>query len=132
MTILDVMNWIKTLETKADNYYAGTLDSKRDKSFGIYQRKGVPNNKTAIGGIECTKTGVKGISILIHWTSNSDTTEKVSLDLYECLRNARNATINNEKVNYIRLLQDEPVDVGADENGIFERVIECDIYYGRS
>ena len=40
-------------------------------------------------------------------------------------------TINDNKVFFTKMLVDEPVDVGTDDKGIFESVIELDIYYER-
>ena len=33
------------------------------------------------------------------------------------------------KINYIELLTNEPVDVGTDNNNIYERVIQAVFYY---
>ena len=40
--------------------------------------------------------------------------------------------LNNTHVYFVLLLQSEPVDVGTDDNGVFERVIEFDVYYERT
>ena len=34
-------------------------------------------------------------------------------------------------IKMIALLQNEPVDVGTDDNNVYERVIELDLYYER-
>lgn len=129
MTLRDVMEFLQKLETKADNYYCGTLNGKKDKSIGVYQLKSRLGAQIAIGGRENTKTLKKAISLLVHWTNNSDDTEKFAKALYDELEGVKSATIGGHSVNYIELLQFEPVDVGTDENGIFERVIECIFYY---
>ena len=129
MTLRDVMEWLQGLTAKADNYYCGTLDSKKDKSIGVYQLKSRFGAQIAIGGRDNTKTLKKAISLLVHWTNNSDDTEKFAQALYDELGGVKSATIGGHTVNYIELLQFEPVDVGTDENGIFERVIECIFYY---
>ena len=125
-----VFEWVKTLATKADNYYCGMLNSKKDKSFGIYQLKENRARDVALG--KATKTGAKGISILVHWSSSTRETEDVAARLYDDLAAAETPTIGNFKANYIKLLHDESIDVGTDENGICERVIEFIIYYERS
>lgn len=40
--------------------------------------------------------------------------------------------IGEMQVNYLRLLVPEPVDVGTDDAGVYERVIWVDIYYERN
>ena len=130
MTTEQVFEWVKTLATKADNYYCGTLNAKKDKSFGVYQLKDSRARDVAIS--KATKTGLKGISILVHWNSSTRETENIAARLYDNLANAGSPVIGGVKTNYIKLLNDEPIDVGTDENGICERVIEFVIYHERS
>lgn len=132
MTTDQVFQWIKTLTTKPEHYYCGTLDSKQDKSFGVYQLKDQRARDIAIGGMSTTKTAAKGISILVHWTSSTRDTEEVAASLYAELAAVQKPIIGNKKVNYIQLLHNESIDVGADENGICERVIEFVLHYERS
>ncbi len=132
MTTEEVFAWIKTLSTQADNYYCGMLNDKKTKSFGVYQLKERRARDIAIGGRATTKTGAKGISILVHWNSSTRETEIAAASLYNDLANASTPKIGDKKANYINLLHNEPIDVGTDENGICERVIEFIIYYERS
>ena len=131
MTTESVLNWIKTLKI-ANNYYCGTLNSKKDKSIGVYQLKENRARDISIGGLDNTKTGAKGISILVHWNSSTRETENTALLLYNKIAAAKDVSIGDFKVNYIRLLHNEPIDVGTDENGICEYVIEFVVYYERS
>jgi hypothetical protein len=132
MTTEEVLSWIKTLPTKPEHYYCGMLNDKKNKSFGIYQLKDQRSRDISLGGITNTKTAVKGISILVHWTQSTRETEDIAAALYDNLATAQNVVIGGRKVNYIQLLHNESIDVGADENGICERVIEFIIHYERS
>lgn len=132
MTTEEVLAWVKTLPTKPDYYYCGMLNSKKDKSFGIYQLKDQRSRDISLGGITNTKTATKGISMLVHWTQSTRETEDIAAALYDNLATAQNVVIGGKKVNYIQLLHNESIDVGADENGICERVIEFIIHYERS
>ena len=129
LTTENVLSWIKGLGTKADNYYCGTLNSKKDHSFGVYQLKEGRARTVALG--KATKTGAKGISILVHWSSSTRETENIAAALYADLAAASAPIIGDHQANYIQLLHDEPIDVGTDDNGICERVIEFVIYYER-
>lgn len=131
MTTEAVLNWVKTFKI-ADNYYCGTLNSKKDKSIGVYQLKENRARDISIGGLANTKTGIKGISILVHWNSSTRETENITKNLYNQIAKAKDVVIGDFKINYIQLLHNEPIDVGTDENGICERVIEFVIYYERS
>ena len=132
MTTENVFNWVKSLPAKADNYYCGVLNNKKDKSFGVYPLKERSRRNIAVGGNDVTKTGAKGVSILVHWNQSTRETESAAIALYNCLANAGAPIIGENKVNYIDLLHNEPIDVGTDESGICERVIEFIIYYERS
>lgn len=132
MTVENVLAWIKTLPTKPEHYYAGTLNTKKEKSFGVYQLAEHRARVLALGGISNTKTGVKGISILVHWNESTRETENIAAELYADLAAADSPIIGGEKINYIQLLHNEPIDVGTDENGICERVIELVLFYERS
>ena len=50
-------------------------------------------------------------------------------DMYRKMAEARNILINNVEIVYVSLLSSEPIDVGTDDNNIYERVIEVDFYY---
>ena len=128
----EVLAYVKTLSVKPEHYYCGMLNSKKDKSFGIYQLKDSRSRDIALGGMTNTKTAVKGISILVHWTQSTRETEDIAAALYDTLATAQNVVIGGKQVNYIQLLHNESIDVGADENGICERVIEFIIHYERS
>lgn len=131
MTLSDVRDWLKTVAS-AEHYYIGKLDRKQDKSLGVYSRSstGTPP-ATSLGGPDNTKTAVKQVSFLLHWNNNAKETETVAQELFDSLRAAENIQIGGRKVDYLRLMVPEPVDVGTDENGVYERVIWMDIYYER-
>lgn len=124
-----VRDWLKTLIT-AQHYYVGKLDKKPERAVGVYQRKNPAPPVRAIGG-ESTYE-IKPISILIHWNKNADETEKAAMELYTKLRAASSLTLGDTQVYFIMLLQSAPVDIGTDEQGIYERVIEFDIYFERN
>lgn len=113
----------------ADHIYIGKLDNKKEKSIGVYQLQTSNPPNIAIGGLGNTKIFEKPVSILVHWNKNAKETELKALELYYKLLNSRNFTINDNKVNYIQLLEPEPVDVGTDDSNIYERVIRAIFYY---
>lgn len=112
-----------------DNYYVGKIDNKQDKSLGVYQRK-TSNSPVKSFGNNSTY-GIKNISLLIHWNKNAVETEKAAFQLYQSLETAQEIQINGKNIYALTLLQSEPIDVGTDEKGVYERVIEFDLYYER-
>ena len=130
ITLAEVRDWIKTFNA-ANNYYIGKIDNKQENSIGIYQRKTIDGPRVAIGGRSLTSYDVKSISVLIHWNKNANETEKRAQYLYNRLFEAESVVIGETPIKMISLLQNEPVDVGTDDNNVYERVIELDLYYER-
>lgn len=131
LTLKEVLSWIKTLDTKFDNYYIGTLDAKKDRSLGIYDLKRESSPAISLGGLECTKYAVKKVSLLIHWNNASDETEEQAIRLFEELLGIQVQKIGEYDIYFVGLLTNGPVNVGRDDKGICEYVIELEIYYKR-
>lgn len=129
LLLADIKDYLKTLQI-ADHYYTGKLDGKKEKSVGVYQR-GQNGYKMAIGGSVNKKYDVKSVSILVHWNKNSKETERQALLIYEKLRNLRQVTMGGTKVYYATPQTNEPVDVGTDDTGVYERVIWLNLYHER-
>lgn len=131
MTLAEVRDWLKTISA-AEHFYIGKLDAKQDKSLGVYSRAalGQPPD-IALGGLPCTKTAVKQVSILLHWNKNANETDAAAQALFDALQAAETIQIGGAQVAFLHLLVPEPVDVGTDDNGVYERVIWMDIYYRR-
>ena len=113
------------------NVYCGKLDDKKNKSIGVYNNNKQRPVQMAVGGLNNSSYRIKSVSILVHWNTSVRDTEKTSEQLYNMIRDMNHITINDTKVFFTKMLVDEPVDVGTDDNGIFESVIELDIYYER-
>lgn len=133
MYLDDVREYVASLGIAADdNVYTGKLDGKKDRSIGVYHLDRSSGNPVVpIGGMSNSSYGVKPISILIHWNKSPRDTEIVSQGLFNALRDTRNTEINDQKILFTKMLVDEPKDVGTDDSGIFEMVIQLEIYYER-
>ena len=129
MKLADVKEWLKILNTKFDDYYVGFLDKKKPKSLGVYQLNRNNNQLMSLGGIENTSYAIKKVSLLIHYTNASDVTEEIANQLYQEIMNSQPQRIGMHEVFFIGMLTSEPIDVGRDDNGICEYVIEFEIYY---
>lgn len=126
----DVREYISSIGiTVDDNVYMGKLDNKKLKSVGVYQLQQARPPTVNLGDSGTYK--VKPISLLIHWNKSARDTEKIAYQLYEQLRTVRGTSMNGTAVFYIQMLQEEPVDVGTDDSGVYERVIEINIFYER-
>ena len=130
MELADIRDWIKTLGV-GNYFYIGKLENKKERSIGVYQRQISGGANISLGGLDCTKTAIKSVSILIHWTKYANETEEAAQALYDKLLHVTDLEIAEKHVDYLQLDVPEPIDVGTDDNGVYERVIWLTLYYER-
>lgn len=128
VTLADVRDYLKSFNLFT-GYYVGRIDADKNNVLGVYDLRNRERHKTIGTGTQ--KYDVKGVSLLIHGDTNKTNTEKLAIRLYEALDKAENGTIAGRKVNIIDLLWDAPIDVDADDNKIYEYVIEVIFYIER-
>ncbi|SEU32735.1 minor capsid protein [Paenibacillus sp. NFR01] len=128
MTLAEVRDWLKT-QVACPAWYVGKLDGKKPECIGVYARPGHAP-VIALGGLQQTSYAVKAVSILIHWSKNSDTAERKAQEVYAALF-GQSAVIAGKRVISFQLRTPEPVSVGTDDEGYYEYVIEVTIYYER-
>lgn len=125
----DVRDWLKSFDL-FENYYVGRLDSKKKNSLGVYNLADSGRHET-IGNLK--KYEKKGVSLLIHGTSNKTETEKKAWKLYskleEIITYCNYTKIGNNNVYFIELLNNQPIDVDQDSSSTYEYVIELNIYF---
>lgn len=130
MMLSDIRDYVESLGI-TESVYMGKLDAKAECSIGVYNSKHQRAYTTAIGGHKLKSYGTKYVSFLVHWNKSPRDTEKAAIDLFDAVREAREVTINQKQIKFIQLLVDEPVDVGTDDAGICEMVIEAAVIYGK-
>lgn len=122
MNLGDVRDYIASLEI-ADCVYTGKLPAKEERSIGVYNSKHQHAYRTTLGGPSTEGYGEKYVTILVHWNKSPRDTEKAATALFQRLRTARDEKINDEKMKFFQPLYDIQ-DVGTDETGVYEMVIE--------
>ena len=132
MTLFDVCDYIvQTGIVDADHVYSGKLDAKKQNSIGAYNLKRSGKAHIPIGGLPQRSYDVKPVSILIHWSKNQNETEKVAQRLYDVLMATGRTEVGECVILFCRMLVPCPQDVGTDDSGIFESVIEVEFYTER-
>jgi len=129
MMLSDVRDYIESLNL-ADHVYQSKLDAKKEKSIGVYNSKHTHAYKTAIGGPALESYGTKYVTLLVHWNKSPRDTEKAAVALFETVRDTREVTVNNETIKFIQPLYDIQ-DVGTDDAGVYEMVIEVAVVYSK-
>lgn len=133
MRLRDIRDYIAVLGiTRDENCYCRKMTDKKEKSIGVYPLKNRQNGSIPLGGMENSSYGVKSVSFLVHWNRSPTESEEAAGALQEALISCRDKTVNGQIIKFIFVAYDEPIPVDTDENGIYEYVIECLIYYERS
>ena len=122
MTIDKVLQWLQS-NISAPKWYAGRLASPGEQTLVVYNGRAFTNPR-AIGGL--SSYGGKGLRVLIHWTKDLLATEIKAQEVYEFLMTAT-GTIDNKRIIDVLMREPEPVYLGADEEGIFEYVIDAEL-----
>lgn len=132
LTLNDIRGYIAGLGIADDkNVYIGKLNNKKDRSIGVYHRQGSGPPVMALGGYDHSSYDIRRISLLIHWDKDVRASEQAAYGLYEKLKNVSSLSIGDTPINCIILQVPEPVDVGTDDNGVYEYVIWLDFVYQR-
>lgn len=131
-TLKEIRQYISDLGIVVDsNVYIGKLDNKQEKSIGVYNRKVDGAAQIALGGLSCTSYGTRPISLLIHWNKSVSESEEAAFALYEKLLNESSLVMGDTEVGFLILQVPQPVDIGTDDNGVYEYVIWLDFVYQR-
>lgn len=129
MKLSDFKTYLK-VQFPSIKFYIGTIDKSTTQCIGIYS-KGNKAPHMAIGGVSNTSYSELPISILIHWSDDTDVCEDIANSIYESLFGSPPVDMNGIKVKSIELLDSHPVDVGRDPNNIVEMIIRLNIIYER-
>lgn len=130
LPLKNIRKFIVSLEiTKDNNVYIGKLDNKQKCSIGVYNREHDRVEQVPIGGRENGTFQEKQISLLVHGNKNPVETEELAYKLYNLLQQQKEFYIDTTYIHYIRIMVDEPKDVGTDDSGIYEYVIWVDFVY---
>ena len=97
----------------------------------MYNRKGEGPPQLPLGGLDYSSYDIKRVSLLVHWNKDVLESEKSARALYDALLKETSLTIGEEEIRFLVLQVPEPVDVGTDDNGIYEYVIWLDFIFQR-
>lgn len=132
LTLVDVAACLAALGVAdRDHIYCGKMQDKKERCIGVYNLKRSRNRRETIGGDANSSYRVKQVSFLVHWDKSTERTEVAADALYEAVKNIRKMKANSKNILFTKMLTDEPVDVGTDDNGVYEIVIEAEFYYER-
>lgn len=127
MIVADVRDFIESMNL-AEHVYCGKMPGKMEKAIGVYNSKHQYAGHAALGGSQYEKYGIRHITLLIHWNKSNRDTEKATTELFNRIREIRDTEINGEKIKFFMPMY-EPQDIGTDDDGIYESVIETAVIF---
>ena len=125
MTLNAIADWLAGL-LPGVTVYCGSINANDSQCIGVYDRIDAIR-KQAIGG-EMSHQDYP-CRILVHWTKNIASCETQALAIQNILLANRKATIDGHAVIDIQLTRPTPVNLGRDDNGIWESAIPMTIIY---
>lgn len=120
-------NYLKTLDV-ADFFYVGKIDNAKEKVIGVYA-VGRQARVEAIG--RNSSYDIATLRILVHWNKNAKETEIAARELFEKIRYITDTDMGDTHVDYVDIMDGEPMFIGSDENGVYEYHISLRVYYRR-
>jgi hypothetical protein len=100
----------------------GKIDNNKEKAICFYNSK---RTLSPVKAIDESSYKYKPITILLRYTKNQDTAEQMANSIYE-FYDDRTFNIENKRV-YAQHLYSNPMNLGTDENGVYEYSIELNI-----
>lgn len=130
MNLRDIRDYVAQLGIAEDERcYCAKMPDKKERSIGIYPQKHGQPFKVPLGGMASASYGTKAVSLLVHWNKSPGETEQAAADLQKALAGCRESRVHGWNIKFIMLSHEEPVPVGTDDGGIYEYVLEAQVYY---
>lgn len=122
-----IKDYLKTI-ISSPNWSIGASDKNKEESITIY------GNRREIARISEFRNlqtySIIPITILIRWSKNYQKAEDKANSIYNLLSN--NSFFIGEYECFINIIGEGPIDLGADEKGIYKFSIEANIYYKKA
>ena len=129
ITLAQIRDYFKDNFSWVDKAYIGKIDNNQEKAICFYNSKRNMSYSPVIGGKALKSTYVKPITILLRYTKNQDSAERKAQEVYEFFEE-RTFFIGNKRI-FIQMYNEEPINLGTDENNVYEYSIEINLFIER-
>lgn len=120
-----VRDYLKTIIKNCDKWSIGFIDYNQEKTIALYANRRNLDNISRFKKLQ--SYDILPITILLRWTKNYTKAETKANEIYELL-NCSSFFIDDYKCS-IKCLYNGPMDLGADENNVYEFSIELNLLY---
>ena len=127
MTLLELKDYFKTNFNWSDSISIGLINKNEEKAICFYNSNRTQLYSPMIGGNKSTK--IIPITILLRYTKNKNNADLMAKSIYEFFER-RAFFIGNKRV-FVMMIYDDPIDLGADNEGVYEYSFEIDFYKER-
>ena len=130
LTSSEFKDYLKTLFPDI-NIYNGVINQKDYQCIGVFVSGSSNGNNIAIGGLENTSYSSLPITLLIHWTEETNLCQEMANQVYEALVIMKDTIMSTTRVLYLNMLDPCPISINRDSNNICEMIIRLNIIYER-
>lgn len=129
MTTEQVKNWIKTQDADfTDRIQLGGVNGNAPKFLGVYPGNVSGRQHVALGGPACTTYDTFPVRLLLRWGRSQPEAEAKARSLWGLFYALTSANMDGVSVSYVDPGAG-PVSIGKGADGVFEYVINLNIYY---
>lgn len=129
ITLAQIRDYFKEEFKWSDSISSGKIDNNKEKAICFYNSKRNLSYQGVIGGKELKSTYIKPITILLRYTKNQNDAEIKAQEIYEFFEE-RTFFIGNKRI-FVKMYNEEPMNLGTDDNNVYEYSIEINLYIER-
>lgn len=129
MTLKQYKDYFKENFKWTNSISAGKIDNNQEKAICFYHSQRNSSYVGVFGGIQNKTTNIKPITILLRYTKNQDSAEIMAQKIYDFF-DGRSFFIENKRI-FVQMTYSEPINLGTDDNNVYEYSIELNFYEER-
>lgn len=129
ITLKQIKDHFKDNFKWSDSISIGKIHKNQEQAICFYNSKRNLSYAPVIGGKDLKSTYMKPITILLRYTKNQDSAELKAQEIYEFFEE-RTFFIGNKRI-FTRMYDEEPINLGTDENNVYEYSIEINLFIER-
>lgn len=126
MTLSDLRDYFKSDFPWKESISVGKIDKNKERAVCFYHSKVSRPKINTIGGKGNRSYTVLPISILLRFGKNYEAAAEKAEEIYNFF-DEKTFDLNNERV-FVISPYNEPIDLGTDDQGVYENSLEFDLY----
>ena len=129
MTLKQYKDYFKENFKWTDSISTGKIDNNEEKAICFYHSQRNSSYVGVFGGVKNKSTNIKPVTILLRYTKNQNSAEMMAQQIYDFF-NERSFFFFFKRI-FTQMIYSEPINLGTDENNVYEYSIELDFYEER-